>query len=72
MLSFYPGTEKKSNLLKMKTKMLREWGRSDPSRQNYNVVNINVHMLEGLSRDPIRLESFLSRMIREYDGNKQA
>ena len=52
--------------------MLREWGRSDPSRQNYNVVNINVHMLEGLSRDPIRLESFLSRMIREYDGNKQA
>ena len=56
---FYPYTFKKNNVTNLKSKLLREWGRSNNKGVNlpaaeigknssYTVINLNVQTLEGL------------------------
>ena len=60
---FYPYTYKKNNVTNLKSKILRQWGRSSPDVQDYTLINLNVQMLQGLCKEPDNLKSFLKKVI---------
>ena len=60
---FYPYTYKKNNVTNLKSKILRQWSRSSPDVQDYTLINLNVQMLQGLSKEPDNLKSFLKKVI---------
>jgi len=48
-----------------KSKLLGQYGRKSPDSKDYNLINLNVQFMSGLTREPVKLHDFLSRIVRE-------
>jgi len=63
-LHFYPYTSKFSNVFQLKQNILK--------REGFNIINLNIGILKGLSRSPEKLEDLLNRQLRKIHFRKKA
>jgi very-short-patch-repair endonuclease len=64
---FYPYTRKPHQFTTFKNKVLRGNQKQHSSNNStYNLLNLNTHLLEGLSKTPENLVSFLRKTIDDY------
>jgi len=64
---FYPYTRKPHQFTQFKNKVLRGNQKQQTSNiSTYNLINLNTHLLEGLSKTPENLESLLRKTIDDY------